>query len=168
MSMMDLSTQKEQFSIAYIQALAAQAGLTHAVPVVDNDSIDISILGRGFNGRIRSPQINVQLKCTSNGMFEEECLKFDLKLKNYEDLSGEGCLVPRYLVVLVVPDKPEDWIIYSDEGLLLKYCCYWTSLRFDPVTANSKSVRVEVPIDQRVTASSLINLMEIASEGKFV
>lgn len=98
---MDLSTQKEQFSIAYVKAIAAQAGLNYAIPVVDNDSIDISIIGRGFKGRIRSPQIDVQLKCTSNGVFEEDTLKFDLKLKNYNDLRGEGCLAPRYLVVLV-------------------------------------------------------------------
>lgn len=53
---MDIDKQKEQFNIAYICALAAQAGLNHSVLAVDDDSIDILLQARGYVGKpIRNP-----------------------------------------------------------------------------------------------------------------
>ena len=80
---MDVSKRKELFSVAYLTALAAQVGFNHQVPTVDDDSIDISLLGKGYTGLVRSPQIDIQLKCTSKYEIEDDGLKFDLKLKNY-------------------------------------------------------------------------------------
>lgn len=38
---MDICKRKEQFSIAYIQAIAAQIGINHSIDVVDDDSVDL-------------------------------------------------------------------------------------------------------------------------------
>ena len=38
---MYITQQKEQFSLAYVLAVAAQAGVNHTTPVVDDESVDI-------------------------------------------------------------------------------------------------------------------------------
>lgn len=165
---MDVSKRKELFSVAYLTALAAQVGLNHQVPTVDDDSIDISLMGRGFTGLVRSPQIDIQLKCTSKYEIEGDSLKFDLKLKNYNDLRGENVGNSRYLMVLVVPDEPEKWATIGEDNLTLQNSFYWTSLRFNRETTNSTKVRIEIPVSQKVTSDTLLSLMGLASKGEFL
>ncbi len=55
--------QKEQFSRAYVQAVAACAGFAWSVPSVDDDSIDMTLSQTGGRGTIRSPRLDVQIKC---------------------------------------------------------------------------------------------------------
>lgn len=165
---MDVSKRKELFSVAYLTALAAQVGLNHQVPTVDDDSIDISLMGRGYTGLVRSPQIDIQLKCTSKYEIEGDSLKFDLKLKNYNDLRGENVGNSRYLMVLVVPDEPEKWATIGEDNLTLQNSFYWTSLRFNRETTNSTKVRIEIPVSQKVTSDTLLSLMGLASKGEFL
>ena len=165
---MDVSKRKELFSVAYLTALAAQVGFNHQVPTVDDDSIDISLMGKGYTGLIRSPQIDIQLKCTSKYEIDDDGLKFDLKLKNYNDLRGENVANPRYLMVLVVPDEPENWATIGEDDLTLQNSFYWTSLRFNSETTNSTKVRIEIPASQKFTSDTLLFLMGLASKGEFL
>ncbi|MEW8305083.1 MAG: DUF4365 domain-containing protein [Candidatus Thiodiazotropha sp.] len=166
---MDISAQKEQFSYAYLQAIAAQAGLNYSKNAVDDDSIDIRLCGKGFTGGlIRNPTIEVQLKCTSQDVIKGNVIKYPLKLKNYDDLRGEDVAAPRYLMVLVVPDNIDNWTHHIDNALILFNNCYWASLRFKPESKNSTNVTVEISIDQKVTAESLVKLMELASIGEYL
>jgi hypothetical protein len=166
--MMELSQRKEQFSVSFLTAIAAQAGLNHSVPTVDEDSVDISLTGKGFSGKFRSPQIDIQLKCTSQDVISDGKIKYDLKLKNYTELRGENILVPRYLMILVVPDDPNEWITYDTDSIMLKHNCYWASLRFKPNTPNTRQVRIEIPCENKVIDKSLLDLMAMASKGEFV
>jgi len=166
---MDICKRKEQFSIAYIQAIAAQIGINHSIDVVDDDSVDIRLIGKGFTGgKLRNPQIEIQLKCTSQDVIKGDVIKFPLKLKNYDDLRGENVGVPRYLMLLVVPDKTENWIHFTNNALILFNSCYWTSIRFAPESKNKTNVTVEFSIEQKVTTESLLELMVKASKGEFV
>lgn len=45
---MDAGKRKEQFNIAYVHAMAAQAGFNPSQLMVDDDSIDIQLTGKGF------------------------------------------------------------------------------------------------------------------------
>ena len=165
---MHQNQKKEQFNIAYIRALAAQAGHNVGEFEVDNDSIDMIFTSKNIGAKYRSPQINVQLKCTSDHASNGEYLKFPLKIKNYNDLRGTDVLVPRYLAVLVVPKNDEDWIKHDDNGILLRGECYWHSLRYHDATANNTSVTVNIPSNQRLSSESLTELLTLASDGKFI
>lgn len=166
---MDISKRKEQFSFAYIQAIAAQIGLNHSFPTVDHDSIDITLNGRGFTGgKLRNPGIDIQLKCTSQNVIKGDLIKFQLKLKNYNDLRGVDVAAPRYLMLLVVPDKHEKWTKFTNNGLMLFNNCYWASLRDKPEINNTTNVTVEFSTEQKVTTESLMKLMVMASKGEFV
>jgi len=56
---MDLNTQKEQFSIAYVRAVAAVAGVKILRAEVDDDSIDIGFERSGGC----AAKLDLQLKC---------------------------------------------------------------------------------------------------------
>ncbi len=163
---MDIDKQKEQFNLAYIYALAAQAGLNPSVPVVDDDSVDITLQGRGYVGKLfRNPQIQLQLKCTSQDLVSGGVMKYPLKKKNYDDLRGNDVIVPRYLAVLVVPEATNDWLLHHEEHISLHNTCYWVSIRNAPDSMNTTSVTIDVPLAQRLTTTQLLELMELASSG---
>ena len=156
--------QKEQFNVAYINALAAQAGINRGRTEVDDDSVDVFLTGKGYAGKIRNPQIQLQLKCTSQDFFAGSVLRFPLNRKNYDDLRGCNVLCPRYLVVLVVPKDETTWIEHADDGMILRHTCYWVSIRDLPDSAN-QTITVDVPLAQRLTASGLKTMMQHASHG---
>lgn len=162
---MDIAKKKEQFNVAYIYAMAAQAGLNPSQLQVDDDSIDIQLSGKGFLGRIRNPMVQLQLKCTSQDVISGEVIKFALSRKNYDDLRGQNVICPRYLVVLLVPEENDSWIQHHDAFMSLHNTCYWLSLKDFPTTSNSTSVTVDIPLSQRLTTASLSQFLTLASEG---
>lgn len=156
---MDLSQRKEQFSNAYIRAVASVAGFSLAKPDVDEDSVDFIIAQRGGGGTIRSPRVEVQLKCTGRDILNNGTLHFPLKMKNYDDLRMEDILVPRILVVFCVPENLMDWLDHTEEALLLHYCAYWASLRGMAPTSNSANVTIEIPQANVFNAAALSGIM---------
>ncbi|WP_372358750.1 DUF4365 domain-containing protein [Xanthomonas sp. NCPPB 2865] len=165
---MDPQKQKEEFQYAYVCALAAQAGLNRGDFRVDDDSIDITFQTKGdFGpGRMRSPMIQVQLKCSSQELIVNDAIKFPLKIKNYNDLRGDDVVVPRYLAVLLVPDDFQEWIKNNDDHIVLFNSCHWISLRDHAPTDNQTSVTVDIPLVQRLTSTALWQMMDRASMGE--
>lgn len=160
---MDLSMCKEQFSRAYVRAVASVAGYNVYQFDVDDDSIDLGIAGRGARGTNRSPRLELQVKCTSQDVLTDGYVTFPLKRKNYDDLVGDNVDVPRILVVVVVPDNIEDWLTHSEDSLVMKRCGYWLSLRAYPETTNTTSVTVKIPRAQVLTVESLRAIMDTIS-----
>lgn len=76
------TNKKEQFSISYVCALAAQLGFNHSVPVVDDESVDIEFIGNYSKSdptiKAWNPHLEVQLKCTKNGPQPDHYLHFSL------------------------------------------------------------------------------------------
>ena len=95
---MNLEMQKEQFSRAYVQAIAATAGFAWSTMSVDDDSIDLTLHQRRGRGLISSPRIDLQLKCTAAETPIAEHFSFKLKMKNYDDLRVEEGLLARLLL----------------------------------------------------------------------
>lgn len=85
---MHITQQQEQFSKAYVQAVAAVAGFTHYKPEVDDDSIDAGLAARRLK-LSTAPRIEMQLKCTGGEKLAGSELVFDLSVKNYNDLIAE-------------------------------------------------------------------------------
>jgi hypothetical protein len=137
---MDPRKQKEQFSIAYVRAVAAVAGVSVAHTEVDDDSVDVMLTRSGGY----APRLDLQLKCTADHPDAASQVSFPLKLKNYEDLSRD-VLVPRLLVVLFVPTLPADWMNVTPEQTLLRYHARWLSLAGMPQTDNDTNVTVHLP-----------------------
>lgn len=162
---MDISQQKEQFSLAIIHAVASVAGYATYSPKVDEDSVDVGIAARGTLGSRRSPRVEIQVKCTEAPDWRKDYMHYPLKLKNYIDLRGDDLCVPRILVIVVVPDIIDNWLMQSEHELVLRKCAYWVSLRTAANTGNISSVTVQVPKDQQFTVESLKIILENISEG---
>lgn len=142
---MHLNQRKELFSRAYVHAVTAVAGYSTYAPSVDDDSIDLGVAEAGGSGTLKSPRLELQLKCTSGDDGEGATLAFPLKRKNYDDLRSD-VLVPRILVVVAVPgDDISDWLQHSDEQMVLKRCGWWVSLLGQPPSDNEVSVTVHLP-----------------------
>ena len=158
---MDANTQKEQFSNCFVYAVASVAACSVAKPSVDHDSIDWTISNR----LPRRPKIDVQLKCTGRETPKDPVFSFVLKRKNYDDLRITDLIAPRILVVVVVPDKTDDWIDMRPEEMALRHRAYWMSLAGFPDSPNQTSVTIDVPTSQAFTVQSLSELMEKANQG---
>ncbi len=158
---MDLSARKEQFSNAYLFAVAAAAGCSVAKPSVDNDSIDWTISNR----LPRRPKLDVQLKCMANDEALGTSFSYPLQKKNYDDLRIAGIMVPRILILVRVPSVLDNWIHGGIEELILRRDAYWLSLAGSVDSVNDTSVTIQIPVAQAFTVPSLSELMEKVNQG---
>ena len=163
---MDLNKQKEQFSNAFVVAVAAAAGFVTGQWDVDDDSIDWQIAASGGHGTRRSPRLELQLKCTASPNIADGSIRFPLSAKNYEDLIPENVSVPRILAVVIVPTEVSEWLTLSDGSLILRNCAYWVSLRGREASENEVSVTVDVPLAQRFDVDALRAMMERVQAGE--
>jgi len=167
-SAMDRNVQKEQFSNAFLYAVASKTGYSLYKPSVDDDSVDWGIKGYRRSGVPKLPQLELQLKCTAqSSLLQGDHLKFDLKIKNYDDLratQNELC-VPRILVVVLVPDDVDKWLTQSENELIMYRCAYWVSLSGKPFVTNKGTVRVTLPRINLFTVDALECLMTNIGQG---
>lgn len=163
--MMDLSQRKEQFSFAYVRAVAAAAGFAVSEPSVDDDSIDLQIAGRSTAGSVTRPRLEVQVKCTADVALETDRFSYPLPVKNYDDLRDANVLVPRVLMVVRVPADVDRWVVGQDDRLCLHHCGYWASLRGMPGTENAQTVSIRIDRVNRIDPGSLHGIMERIGAG---
>jgi len=162
---MDLNKQKEQFSIAYVRAVVAVAGFNVYKMEVDEDSIDLGIAATGALNLPRSPKLDLQLKCSAADILQAETVNFPLKIKNYVELRADT-LVPRLLVVIIVPNTVSDWLQQSETELIMRRCGYWMSLRNEADVENTSSVTVRLPRAQVFTPDQLGRIMTRINAGE--
>lgn len=163
---MDMNLQKEQFSNAYLQAVTSVAGYSLYQPAVDDDSVDWGIAASGTIGQVRSPRLELQLKSTSRDVIGTREIRYPLKLKNYDELRLDEFVIPRILLVVLLPENLADWIQQSEDELCLRYCGYWVSLRGMPATPNTATVTVTLPRANRFTPDALQSILQCIGEGQ--
>lgn len=161
---------KEDLSIAYLSAVAAQASVDFEMIHHDQDSADcmlkkVVIMEDGSQFR---SSLHVQLKSTaSRNLYTigKSTITYRLKKKNYDDLRKRGTN-EIILCLLVLPEETEKpWVECSDEELLLHGQMYWCSLRDKPDAIQEDKVPVELPKNQLLDPSSLDALMLRAAGG---
>ena len=165
---MDFNTQKEEFSYAYLYAIASAGGYSfqRTTTPLDQAGIDLILTGFGFPGLSAFPQIYVQLKCTSRQLLEADSLKYPLKIKNYNELRNPNQYPPIILAVVVVPDNREDWLQQSEQELSLRRCIYWISIAGAAPTKNQETVTISIPRVNILTVNILDTIMQRISRGE--
>ncbi len=153
--------RKELYSIAYLAAVAAAAQCELLIPKMDYNSVDGQILAT-FG---KQPQISVQLKATAQDCIKDGHVLFDLPIKNYNDLRRQRT-VPAMLIVLHLPQAEEHWMSHEIDLLSLRNNAYYFNLLGMPNTTNTKSLRVSIPVAQRLTRESLLTLLDHVSEHR--
>jgi hypothetical protein len=150
--------QMEQFSFAYVRAMAAAARVNVDRPEVDVDSVDLRFSVKSIAGEPQAPMIEAQVKAASSSPGRGTSFRFPLKVKNYRELIGKR-YIPRILIVVVVPKQVKDWLKQDEKSLVLHRCGYWVSLAGEPETSNNVSVSVTLPRSQLFSISALHNLL---------
>ena len=162
--MTQLSKQKEDISISYVSAICAVAGVDYEIVRHDEDSTDgifkktVSLL----NGVMFDAQLRIQLKCTSADSQYKDFgtrVSYRLKKKNYDDLRREGTC-PIILGVLILDGKPEQWIRWTPEELMIHGCMCWKSLSSAEATTNENSIQIHLEKTHVLNPETLMSLME--------
>jgi hypothetical protein len=138
----------EQFSKAYVKAVASVAECSIDWSSVDNDSVDGTLKRRTHLSTVRSPYLDIQLKSTYTDCIQDNHIVYPLSIKNYDDLRTINLSVPRILVVVVLPSDLSEWTYHNEQQLALRKCGYWMSLRGEPATINTTSKTVHLPRQQ--------------------
>jgi hypothetical protein len=162
---MDLNLQKEQFSNAYVRAVAAAAGFQVYKPEVDIDKIDWIVAAPGPRKTVRSPMVGIQLKCTSRDILRANDLAFFVNAETYDNLRDPNHMFPRVLLVVVVPAEVAEWLVHAEENLALRDCGYWFSLRGLPESDNETGETIRIPRKQQFTIDALTGMMERVGVG---
>lgn len=145
--MITTAHRMESLSRAYLQAVAAQAGLVYSVRAYDY-GVDITLGEVREIGGVYAETgfaVDVQLRSSARAEVREHEVGFDLDVRTYGFLRQEEVVAPRILVLLVMPADEAEWVHQSESALELRRCAYWVSLRGEPATANTSSVRVAIP-----------------------
>lgn len=157
---MQLNDQKEDFSFAYIMAVAAQAGFWVDFPRRDHRSVD-GVIRSDFG---KQPTLRFQAKATAQSVMRSDGIHFPLPVKNYNDLREET-INPQILIVVLLPSETRDWLSQSQDELCMRRCGYWRSLAGEPEVPNTGTRTVRIPAGNVFDVGSLTDLMQRASAG---
>jgi hypothetical protein len=159
---MTKNQRQEALSLAYVQAIAAQAGVGYTRRQTDY-GIDLSlheIVRRGSRYIESGTVLDVQAKSTTRAGKRTVFINYDLDVKAYNDLRDTEAKNPRILILVVLPRDAERWLSQSEEKLTIRHCAYWISLEGWGPTPRRKSVRVRIPRANVFSASGLRAILE--------
>jgi len=160
----NLNDSKEQFSYAYVWAVASVAGYVcgHPTRMEDNLGIDLVVRKRSKGkGKLRNA-LDIQVKCCAENVvtMKEKELIYDLDVGNYIELIKEDS-IPQLLVLVVVPVSIEDWISQSEEELIIRKCAYYKKFdSSDKETDNKSTIRISIPRDDVFTPGFLRSFLK--------
>ena len=144
----------EQFSLAHIRAVAAQAGYQ-----VTRDETDTGLDGTLKGDGPGRPRMEFQAKSTSLDIRHGDHLHYPLPVGNYDTLRDTNAILPSILIIVLIPPDESAWTTQTTEQLCLRHCAYWLSLEGQPPVSNTTSVTVHVPVGNVFNSDQLHMLM---------
>lgn len=157
---------KEQISIAYAHAVVTAARCKLERISVDDQSVDAVIMQDADHADYCDVELDVQLKCTSSPDFVHgKYIAWPLEAKNYKKLTGPKRYKKSILVVMVVPNLIDDWVVQSEDSLELVKCAYWAGMSGMPATTNIDSKTVHLPRDNVFNVEQLLKMLERVGNG---
>jgi hypothetical protein len=141
-----MSARQEQFSLAFVQMVAAAAGCSIKTHATDYDGVDITIASSSSYEKFYCPQFELQLKCTTQHRYlAADYLAWPMKAKPFAKLTRQDRFIPAYLGVLLVPDNIDTWLDQDDQRLLTRSRLYYeraTNLGELPEGQDSRTVHL--------------------------
>jgi hypothetical protein len=156
----------DELATAYVQAVAAIAGATIAVSRrdygVDGTLKQIvrvagSFIESGF-------PVDFQLQGTTTASPRGGRLPYDLKVRNYDLIVSRAPLgTPYYLYLVCFEGAPEEWFTLGPGELILRASAYWWT-GAGPRSPNSSTVRIHVPLENRLTPAAIEQMLQESKE----
>jgi hypothetical protein len=158
----------EGLSRAYLQAVAAQAGVNVLFQLFDYGT-DVSLRAvdvRDGQYEDAGEAIDVQLRSTTRAIVRDDAIAYDLDVRTYEYLRRSPVSGPRILVLLVMPEAEGEWLVQNEAELRLRRCAYWLSLRGADPSSAASSVRVSIARANVFDATALTQLLDRRYRGE--
>jgi hypothetical protein len=177
---------QEEYSVAFVHALAVAADVVLERIHVDYFGTDVQLKARGG----REPRVELQLKTVQledvvdeyawivedasephymigceagrNGSWvnDRATLSFRMEDDQFNALVGRK-LVPKVLAVVLIPHDRSRWALQTPTELLLRAHGYWVSLeRAERRTGEGKHV-VRLPAANRLTPAAIRDILEL-------
>jgi len=158
---------QEALSRAYVQAVAARAGVVCRSIESDFgfDLILRAVLQHDHQYLDDGPQLDIQLKSSTRVEVRGTEILYDLEVRAYNLLRRGNPQNPRILVLLVLPDEESLWLGQSADELILRRCAYWMSLRNATPTENVATVRITIPRANIFSVEAVWQLLRQPGEG---
>lgn len=158
------SWQQEQISLAYMAAVATQAGATFAGWNVDNASVDVT-LKRGTS------LIEFQMKCSFDAylLTDGDTYSYDLDIRAYDNLRHGHRMAAGYLGLVVVSRDVNEWLTHDidAETLLMRASGYYARLQDEPPATGKVTKAIHVPRFQRIDSNGLDAMFKYSHERLF-
>jgi hypothetical protein len=149
---------KVRLSLAYVRAVAARCGcFVTAEEGADLASIDCTL----FSALQPRRMLSIQLKATTKPVSTSGPIIFDLPVKNYNDLRRTDTTAPQLLIVMYLPNDPQDWLISDHANLILRQAAWWKDLWGAPDTENTSTERVSLPRERSFDCNDLTRVLDI-------
>jgi hypothetical protein len=172
--MLNDNNRKAELSYAYLHAVSAAAGFgcTYSDRHLDGTGVDaqVNIKERLDSGSVLTEfSLHFQLKATSQELaMVDLAISFSLEVPQYDNLRRADVCIPKFMVLMCLPQAPEQWLEVSHDQLVTRKCARWVSLRGAPATTNSTSIAVYVPQINILDPVSLRDMAKQFSLGKHV
>jgi Domain of unknown function (DUF4365) len=163
----------ESLSRAYLQAVAAMAGLNLRLEQ-NTQEFDYGVDGTFYPiKRIGTSLVNsgfpldFQLKATTNWKYISTDVVYSMRVEAYNklvDRNSHNRAVPQILILFCLPTDSIEWLYHNEDQLLLRKCCYWKRLT-GVLSGNSAQIAVRIPRLQQLNVHSLLKLLEDVKSG---
>ncbi|ATE53643.1 DUF4365 domain-containing protein [Actinosynnema pretiosum] len=160
------SAAQEQFSLAYVQLVAAAGGYSIKRHETDYDGVDLTLYGSGpYSGY--KPEFEMQLKCTrQQSLLKADHLAWSMKRKPFEKLTLGKRYIPALLGVIIIPEGIDDLLSISEDGLVTTCRMYWQwRQELGTIQEGSKTKTVRLPRSNLFDVHGLQKIMETIEEG---
>jgi hypothetical protein len=153
-----LADIQERLSLAYLTAVAAQAGCQIQEFKVDRNGVDATV--KPIAGAAIS--MDVQMKSVTTGIRIDggKALSFQLDRPTYDKLRRTDAQAPQLLVVLEMPKDRQEWLEVSPP-LVLRNAAYWRSLRGLPAV-DTASAAVHIPSENLFDHKAIADILQQA------
>ena len=159
---------ESELSYAYLHAVCSKAGFSckQGDRHDDGAGIDAEII---YRGKLNHPyykqiQLNVQLKATiAQPAIKDGYLSYFLQgVSRYNKLRTKDSRIYKILVVLFLPEIPDEWLKCSEDELIMKKAAYWVNLYGAPAVDNATGTTLYIPATNILTPKLLIDLANMA------
>jgi hypothetical protein len=143
---LDRNQHQGLFGESFVRVLASAAGLIVARAELDVAGEDFTISYKGVLGHTRHPKIEVQVKSWSRPVCRGEQWQYHLRARHFNELAGADFALPRFLILVIVPDDCTDYATVSPDSVHLRRSAYWRSLRDRERVDVDPNTKVPVPV----------------------
>jgi DNA modification methylase len=162
--LLDENACREQLSLSYVHAVAAAARCSMERTGIDYQQIDVTIKQTAPHSLIEYANLDIQIKATSKDVLKADAVHYALPKKYYDSLRSMKRNNKIILVVVVLPDRLEDWVLQSEDDLRMRRAGYWLSLRGYPeIQTGSKTLKI--PRANVFSVEELLGIMSRIGNG---